>query len=94
MFSPSLGTIEDCPFNDLPDDQVFDELSYDILDSVLEDIRDCGEKVLSIMDDVVNDMKRRFEQLPPSPRFLMINLQLCKYATSHWKLNCLLFACV
>ena len=35
LFSPSLGTIENCPFNDLPDDQVFDELSYDILDSVL-----------------------------------------------------------
>ena len=65
LFSPSLGTIEDCPFNDLPDDQVFDELSYDILDSVLEDIRDCGEKVLFIMDDVVNDMKKeaRLEKL-------------------------------
>ena len=65
MFSPSLATIGDCPFNDLPDNQVFDELSVDILESVLEDIRDCGEKVLFIMDDVVNDMKKeaRLEKL-------------------------------
>ena len=65
MFSPSLATIDDCPFSDLPDDQVFVELSVDILESVLEDIRDCGEKVLFIMDDVVNDMKKeaRLEKL-------------------------------
>ena len=65
LFSPSLATIDDCPFSDLPDDQVFVELSVDILESVLEDIRDCGEKVLFIMNDVVNDMKKeaRLEKL-------------------------------
>ena len=64
-FSPSLATIDDCPFSDLPDDQVFDELSVDIPESVLEDICDRGEKVLFIMDDVVNDMKKeaRLEKL-------------------------------
>ena len=31
LFSPSLGTIDDCPFEDLPEDQKFEELSYDAL---------------------------------------------------------------
>jgi hypothetical protein len=65
LFSPSLCTIEDCPFEDLPEEQKYDELSVDIMEEVLEDIRDSGEKVLFIMDDVVNDMKkeRRLEIL-------------------------------
>jgi hypothetical protein len=58
LFSPSLGTIDDCPFEELPDDQKYEELSYDILHGVLEEIKDSGEKVLFIMDDVVNDMKK------------------------------------
>jgi len=60
LFSPSLSTIDDCPFEDLPEEQKFEELSYDILEGVLEDIKDSGEKVLFIMDDVVNDMKKEF----------------------------------
>ena len=65
LFSPSLGTIEDSPFSDLPDDQVYDELSEAILQGVLDEIHDSGEKVLFIMDDVVNDMKKemRLEKL-------------------------------
>ena len=38
LFSPSLGTIDDCPFNDLPDDQFYEELSEEILEGVLEEI--------------------------------------------------------
>jgi hypothetical protein len=60
LFSPSLGTIDDCPFEELPEDQKFEELSYDLLEAVLEEIKDSGEKVLFIMDDVVNDMKKEF----------------------------------
>ena len=65
LFSPSLGTIDDSPFNELPDAQVFDELSEEILELVLDEIKDSGEKVLFIMDDVVNDMKKdvRLERL-------------------------------
>ena len=46
LFSPSLGSIDDCPFEDLPDDQKYEELSEDILEGVLDEIRDSGEKVL------------------------------------------------
>ena len=65
LFSPSLGTIEDCPFEKLADEQVFEELSEAILQGVLDEIKDSGEKVLFIMDDVVNDMKKeaRLEKL-------------------------------
>ena len=65
LFSPSLCTIDDCPFEDLPEDQKYEELSEAILEGVLEEIRDSGEKVLFIMDDVVNDMKKeaRLEKL-------------------------------
>ena len=40
LFSPSLGSIDDCPFEDLPDDQKYEELSEDILEGVLDEIRD------------------------------------------------------
>ena len=30
LFSPSLGTIDDCPFEGLPDNQMYEELSEDI----------------------------------------------------------------
>ena len=65
LFSPSLCTIDDCPFEDLPEDQKYEELSEAILEGVLEEIKDSGEKVLFIMDDVVNDMKKeaRLEKL-------------------------------
>ena len=65
LFSPSLGTIDDCPFEKLPDDQKYEEQSEDILEGVLEEIKDSGEKVMFIMDDVVNDMKKeaRLEEL-------------------------------
>ena len=58
VFSPSLITLKDDPFEDLPEDQKFQELDTEILEAVLEDIRDTGEKILLIMDDVVNDMKK------------------------------------
>ena len=34
LFSPSLGTIDDCPFEELPEDQKYEELSYEILSGV------------------------------------------------------------
>lgn len=58
VFSPSLITLKDDPFEDLPDDQKFQELDTEILEAVLEDISGTGEKILLIMDDVVNDMKK------------------------------------
>ena len=58
LFSPSMGSIDESPLEDLPDEQKFDELTEPILAAVLDDIKGSGEKVLFIMDDVVNDMKK------------------------------------
>ena len=58
VFSPSLITLKEDPFEDLPEDQKFQELDVETLQAVLDDIADTGEKVLLIMDDVVNDMKK------------------------------------
>jgi len=58
IFSPSLTTIKDSPFDDIPEDQIFQELILDDLLRVQQEIADTGEHVLFILDDVVNDMKR------------------------------------
>ena len=58
IFSPSLITLKDDPFSELPDDQKFSELDEETLENVLEEIRDSGDKVLFIMDDVVNDIRK------------------------------------
>jgi hypothetical protein len=41
LWSPSLGTIDDCPFNDLPEDQVHQELTGDNLEGVQERKHGC-----------------------------------------------------
>lgn len=58
IFSPSLLTMKDNPFEELPENQLFTSLDYGELESVLQDISGSGEKILFIMDDVVNDMKK------------------------------------
>jgi hypothetical protein len=63
IFSPSLTTIKDSPFDDIPEDQIFNELSVDKLIEVQEEIKDTGEKILFILDDVVNDMKLKGVQV-------------------------------
>jgi len=58
VFSPSLITLKDDPFGELPDNQKFSELTPQDLEQVLNEISNTGEKILFIMDDVVNDMKK------------------------------------
>ena len=58
VFSPSLLTMKDDPFGELPEEQVFTELTEENLQGTLEQIKDSGEKVLYILDDVSNDMKK------------------------------------
>lgn len=58
VYSPSLITLKDDPFGDLPENQLHSELTKENLEQALTDIANTGEKVLFIMDDVVNDMKK------------------------------------
>jgi len=58
IFSPSLKTIDDDPFSELEDEQKFSELTEENLQQVYDDVEDSGERVLLVMDDVVNDIKK------------------------------------
>ena len=58
VFSPSLLTMKDNPFEELPENQIDTELTEENLTLALEDIKESGEKILFILDDVVNDIKR------------------------------------
>jgi|TARA_R110002020_G_scaffold246496_1_gene460314 Cdc6-like AAA superfamily ATPase len=78
LFSPSMATMEDSSvFDTLPDDQKFTELDYDDLQGVLDEIEDSGEKVLFIMDDVVNDMRKDAHLERLMARILMNRRHLC-----------------
>jgi len=58
VFSPSLMTMKDEPFGELPEEQVHTDLTIENFTQALESIKDTGEKHLFILDDVVNDMKK------------------------------------
>ena len=57
LWSPSLITMKDDPFELIPDDQKFTEVTAENLLEVLGDIKDSGEKILFIMDDVIADIR-------------------------------------
>lgn len=57
LWSPSVHTMEDDPFELLPEDQKFDSLTLDNLSGVLEEIKDSHDKTLFVLDDVIADMR-------------------------------------
>ena len=58
IVSPSLKTAKNDPFACLPDDQIEQELTVDFLHRFEEEISGIGEKVLLMLDDVVNDIRK------------------------------------
>lgn len=58
VFSPSLITLKDDPFGELPPNQLQTEITKENLEQALSEIANTGEKILFIMDDTVNDMKK------------------------------------
>lgn len=57
IWSPSMITMEGDPYELVPDDQKFEEATFDNIQGVLDEIRDTGEKVLFIFDDVIADIR-------------------------------------
>ena len=57
LFSPSVMTMEDDPFELLPDDQKYEKATQENITSVLEMIKDSGDKVLLILDDCISDIR-------------------------------------
>ena len=57
LWSPSLVTMTDDPFEMIPDDQKFEGATLENIHGVLDEIKDSAEKVLFIYDDVVSDIR-------------------------------------
>ena len=57
LFSPSVHTMENDPFELLPDDQKFESLTLQNLKSVLAEVKDSSDKTLFLFDDVIADMR-------------------------------------
>tara|TARA_R110000796_G_scaffold54971_3_gene128346 strand:- start:67 stop:837 length:771 start_codon:yes stop_codon:yes gene_type:complete len=57
VWSPSLITMSEDPFEMIPDDQKFEEATLENIQGVLDEIKDSGEKVLFILDDVIADIR-------------------------------------
>ncbi|MAL77363.1 MAG: hypothetical protein CMM62_20570 [Rhodospirillaceae bacterium] len=57
LFSPSVNTMENDPFELLPEDQKFEVATQENLIGVLDTIKDTGEKVLMILDDCISDIR-------------------------------------
>ena len=57
VWSPSMITMEGNPYELIPDDQKFEEATLENIQEVLDEIKDTGEKVLFIFDDVIADIR-------------------------------------
>ena len=53
IWSPSMITMEGDPYEMIPDEQKFEEATLENIQGVLDEIKDTGEKVLFIFDDVI-----------------------------------------
>ena len=57
VWSPSLVTMAEQPFEMIPEDQLFEEATFENIQGVLDEIKDSGEKILFIFDDVIADVR-------------------------------------
>ena len=58
VVSPSLKTSKDNPFECLPPDQIENELTVEFLERFERDVTESGKRVLLLLDDVVNDIRK------------------------------------
>jgi hypothetical protein len=58
IVSPSLKTAKDDPFECLHPDQTESELIVDFIDRFVDDVSESGKRVLLLLDDVVNDIRK------------------------------------
>jgi len=77
LWSPSIGTINDDPFECLPEEQKYDDIDEDNLQEVLDEIADSGERVLFVWDDVVNSIKGSGQLEKMCHKALMNRRHLC-----------------
>jgi hypothetical protein len=57
IWSPSLITMDEDPFELVPPEQKFEEATLENIQGVLDEIKSSGEKILFILDDVIADIR-------------------------------------
>ena len=57
IWSPSMITMDGDPYEMIPDDQKFETANFENIQGVLDEIKDSGEKILFILDDVIADIR-------------------------------------
>jgi len=57
LWSPSLITMKDDPFELIPEDQKFEDATFENISDVLAEIKDSSDKVLFVFDDVIADIR-------------------------------------
>jgi len=58
IISPSLKTAKEDPFECLPPEQIENELTVDFLERFVNEVTESGKRVLLLLDDVVNDIRK------------------------------------
>ena len=77
IFSPSMKTIDDDPFESIPEQQKFAEMNTENLGQVLNEVEGSGDRVLIIADDVVNDIKGDKEVERMLTKMMMNRRHIC-----------------
>ena len=57
IWSPSMITMTGNPYELVPDEQKFESATFENIQGVLDEIKDSGDKVLFIFDDVVAELR-------------------------------------
>eukprot|EP01050_Picozoa_sp_SAG11_P021236 SAG11_NODE_3736_length_2257_cov_68.839203_4_plen_90_part_01 len=53
-----MKTAKNNPFECIPEDQIENELTVDFLNRFYDEVEGSGERVLLLLDDVVNDIRK------------------------------------
>jgi hypothetical protein len=77
VFSPSLATSKEDRLKSIPKERKFPTLTEENLQSVYDEIEGQGERVLLLMDDVVNDISKNSGVLPLLNKMMMNRRHIC-----------------
>ena len=58
IVSPSLKTAKEDPFECMPPEQIENELTVDFLDRIVNEVSESGKRVLLLLDDVADDIRK------------------------------------
>ena len=77
VFSPSLATSKEDRLKSIPKERKFTTLNEENLQKVYDEIEGQGERVLLLMDDVVNDITKNSGVLPLLNKMMMNRRHIC-----------------